>query len=381
MHSGDEKAAEKGTYDNLRKDIKLRDAICDGSTDANSELSVQVNKYKFMIINMFDIGEIENAKEVKDIIQEFFVFLLQNDKHILKTYRGESRFWTWLYTVAKRFFQEKIVKQPVPPPDDPDSIPVDLRIKEKVYAILSRMGLRRKTVLIMLYLAEMTPQETAIAMNTTVDNVYNLKHLALIEARLVEDNPKHIPPPYVNTDPNSLRLMALVNYLDGKTTPEENIVLETDLPFLLEDDWCKLKAKWGKFTLEDLEECVRSVTQRDPETSNVYEIFGQLPLDCTTVLTLLYIVCTSEKDAEFIANIDEDNGFGMRAVMFASMFGNYDMGNTVENFKDVKEKALKAFFLVAIYNAAALIKRYAINRTIKTKTTSKTSKNGKNRKQ
>ncbi|MDR1601065.1 MAG: hypothetical protein LBS42_01380 [Tannerella sp.] len=362
-------AAEKEEYANLRKDIKLRDDICNENPEAISKFIALVsNRFRFMIVNIFNNVRIESAEEIGDMIQDFFVFLLENNKRVLQTYLGDSRFETWLYTVADRFFKkkrekrlkgqhERLEENEINEIVDPDSIFLDSQID--IYSILSRMGLRRRTVLIMLYLAKMTPQETATAMNRRVDNVFNLKRRALIEARFVVTYPEnaHVHPP-VNEDPNHLRLMSLVAYLDGKATPEESEAMETAHPFLQEDNWHELKANWRRINFK---EWFRTLTKRffiaqKRESSgffiensiNVFEMFGKLPLDCTTVLTLLYIASSKDPDAATA------------------------MGKTVKDLYDVETKALKAIHLVAKYRAAELLQA----QDDKNKTTGKTSKNG-----
>ncbi|MGM9828125.1 MAG: sigma-70 family RNA polymerase sigma factor [Muribaculaceae bacterium] len=137
-----------------------------------------------VIRRIFDV-----PPDYSEIVNELYTFLIENDCAKLRKFRFESSLMAWLKVVAVHFFlrnrknivEEKSTDTALVYPDVPSTEHVDgIDTRIDLDTLMSEMGNRRyATVIRRLVLEEIPPQQVAIEMNITVDNLYNIKRRAL----------------------------------------------------------------------------------------------------------------------------------------------------------------------------------------------------------
>ena len=125
-----------------------------------------------------------------ELVSELYLSLSADSWRRLDTFtaRGSCRLRTWMSAVAWRHFlklqEEKGEDLPdsgeIDKPDSGTAPDMQLQMAIDVRDTLDRMPNRRfARVLSMLLLEGFTPKETAEALGTTVDNIYNMKRRAI----------------------------------------------------------------------------------------------------------------------------------------------------------------------------------------------------------
>ena len=102
-----------------------------------------------------------------EFVNEFYLYLMENEACRLKQFQGRSSIYQWLKTVAIRYF-----------------ITVDeekrLTSRLDLEYLLARMTNKRQVYVIReLVLHDAEPREVALALQVTVDNLYNIKKRAI----------------------------------------------------------------------------------------------------------------------------------------------------------------------------------------------------------
>lgn len=125
-----------------------------------------------------------------ELVSELYLILSADTWRRLDTFaaRGECRLRTWTSAVAWRHFLRQREEMPVENPDTDEagqhalssSSDIELQMAIDVRDTLRRMPNRRYArILSMLLIEGFTPKETAEAMGTTTDNIYNMKRRAI----------------------------------------------------------------------------------------------------------------------------------------------------------------------------------------------------------
>ena len=125
-----------------------------------------------------------------EFVNEFYIYLMENDAYRLRQYQGRSTIYQWMKVVAIRYFIAKrdSMIDMAPKNSLSDSVVQRERVdversmmaKMDVEYLLSRMPNRRYVYVIRrLVLQEADPMVVAQELETNVDNLYNIKKRAI----------------------------------------------------------------------------------------------------------------------------------------------------------------------------------------------------------
>ena len=125
-----------------------------------------------------------------EFVNEFYLYLMENEAYRLRQFQGRSSIYQWLKTVAIRYFIHKRDCMIDMEPQEPllDKSPVDETVDEEsnlvsrldLEYLLARMTNKRQVYVIReLVLHDAEPREVALALQVTVDNLYNIKKRAI----------------------------------------------------------------------------------------------------------------------------------------------------------------------------------------------------------
>lgn len=125
-----------------------------------------------------------------EFVNEFYLYLMENEACRLRQFQGRSSIYQWLKTVAIRYFIHKRDCMIDMEPQEPllDKTPVDETVDEEsnlvsrldLEYLLARMTNKRQVYVIReLVLHDAEPREVALALQVTVDNLYNIKKRAI----------------------------------------------------------------------------------------------------------------------------------------------------------------------------------------------------------
>lgn len=131
--------------------------------------------------------------EYDELVNALYLHLMEKDAYRLRQYKGRSTIYLWLRTTATRFFiqyrnqvidnttNEPLLKCEIDEPIDAidENEDEDVRVIRRAF---EQMPNRRYAhVLRRLVIDEAPPQEVAIEMDITIDNLYNIKKRALTQ--------------------------------------------------------------------------------------------------------------------------------------------------------------------------------------------------------
>ena len=123
-----------------------------------------------------------------ELVNELYIHLMENDARRLRTFQGRSSVYQWLKCVAIRFFIEKrdqIVEDPAEEPlysgKDLSYTPQERdEAKADIKAMISLVKNEKyRYVLEQYYLNDVEFEKIALALDTSLANVYNIKRRAL----------------------------------------------------------------------------------------------------------------------------------------------------------------------------------------------------------
>ena len=125
-----------------------------------------------------------------EFVNEFYIYLMENDAYRLRQFQGRSTIYQWLKTVAIRYFIAKrdnmIDMEPkatlLGSLEQKKSVDIekDMIAKIDIERLLSLMSNSRYVYVIRrLVLQEAEPKVVALELNTNVDNLYNIKKRAI----------------------------------------------------------------------------------------------------------------------------------------------------------------------------------------------------------
>ncbi|MBU1699565.1 MAG: sigma-70 family RNA polymerase sigma factor [Candidatus Eisenbacteria bacterium] len=134
-------------------DEQLMQAVRDGDLD---QLGCLFERYHKRLYNFF-LRQMGNRQLSEDLVQEVFFRMLK----YRRTYRGEGKFTTWMYSIACRIkidhlrqarhrytFTDEIEELAGTDPD-PDHLTEQSLNHQKLYDALSRLSEERRTVLLL----------------------------------------------------------------------------------------------------------------------------------------------------------------------------------------------------------------------------------------
>ena len=121
-----------------------------------------------------------------------YLYLMEDGGRRLRSFKGRSSLYQWLKCVATRFFLEKrdrreviedATSEPLYPKEDASGDAVEMEtVTEDVRRLLGMMrNLRYRMVLERLLIDDMSYEELAKRMETSVANLYNIKKRAMAE--------------------------------------------------------------------------------------------------------------------------------------------------------------------------------------------------------
>ena len=131
--------------------------------------------------------------DYEEFVNEFYIFLMENDAFRLRKFEGRSSIYQWIKTVAIRYFIAKRdhlieMERPASPfekdedgekdevYDDEDKLLMNIDLEN----LFSKMDNQRYVYVIRrLVLDEEEPKKVATELHTNVNNLYNIKKRAL----------------------------------------------------------------------------------------------------------------------------------------------------------------------------------------------------------
>lgn len=128
--------------------------------------------------------------DYEEFVNEFYLYLMENDAYRLKQFQGRSTIYQWMKVVAIRYFMAKRDGLIDMEPKDTlsDSVIQDEAVEEES-AMTARMDVERLFALMpnkryvyvirRLVLQEAEPKVVAQELDTNVDNLYNIKKRAM----------------------------------------------------------------------------------------------------------------------------------------------------------------------------------------------------------
>lgn len=151
-------------------------------------------------LNDIRLSVMQNAVDYDDLVSELYLYLSENQWHRLDTFGGVNgcSLRTWIIRVAWRYLMSRrdFLLGKVTTSTDDLQIPgdtdmgLDVAIAIDVAYTLERMERKLKkknsdnqyvNVLRLTFIEGYEPAEIAKMLNTTVSNVYNLKHRAIVQ--------------------------------------------------------------------------------------------------------------------------------------------------------------------------------------------------------
>lgn len=176
------------------KQLNRQDALfIEALRSGNNELSCQFFHNEIVgILHTIRLKVFRGLVGFDELVSELYLYLSQNDWAKLNGFDGKNgcRLRTWMIPVAWRYFisiREKLLygdRGGYGTIADVDSVHDGLRmsIMMDVNAVLSRMPNRRYAEILRLLLVEgYTVPEVADMFALKVENVYNLKHRAIVQ--------------------------------------------------------------------------------------------------------------------------------------------------------------------------------------------------------
>lgn len=130
-----------------------------------------------------------------EFVNELYIYLLENDAARLRQFEGRSSLLTWLKVTATRFFVKK--RDQLIEDQANDTLYEETEIAEDrselsvldVQRLLLAMPNRRYAHVIQrLFIDEYAPEELAVEMHITTDNLYNIKRRAMTQLMQVALN-------------------------------------------------------------------------------------------------------------------------------------------------------------------------------------------------
>lgn len=138
----------------------------------------------------------DNRVDKRELISELFLYIAKDDWYKLKQFDFRSSLMTWMSVVATRFFQKK--RDELLEKESEETLLLKIRetyhpysAKERkidVENALNKMkNTRYKDVICELDLKDVRPEDYAVRISISVDNLYNLHRRALLQLKSIMD--------------------------------------------------------------------------------------------------------------------------------------------------------------------------------------------------
>ncbi len=177
-------------------DRRLITAALDGNTAAFGDL---VRRHQDRLYNAV-LRVVDNAEDAADVVQDAFVNAFQ----ALKSFKGDSELYTWLYRIAfNSAISQKRKRRPVASLDaargsDPTVEPVDHSVGNRpgeemerredeagLFVALARLSPEHRDVLVMKDLDGQRYEEIAVVLGVPIGTVRSRLHRARLELRQI----------------------------------------------------------------------------------------------------------------------------------------------------------------------------------------------------
>ena len=173
----------------------LSDAEYIQGLKANDEEIVHNFFYEFCnyIINDIRVSVMQGILEYDELVSELYIYLSKDGWHKLDTFQGINgcHLRSWLARLCWRFFlqrREILLGQPsdenvdVAIVKDAEADSFDIEVWMDVESTFSAMSNTKYVMVLRMLLREgYSPEEVARALGTTVSNIYNIKHRAILQ--------------------------------------------------------------------------------------------------------------------------------------------------------------------------------------------------------
>ena len=145
--------------------------------------------FSYIIHSIFE-GRVER----NELINDFFLYLRQNDWYKIRQFDFRSKLTTWISVVAIRYFQKKRTSMldfcSIDALNEHEAFLHEIGVSHDcqmdVRDAIERMPNQRyQYVLTELELKERVPEEIAQEMNITIDNLYNIRHRARLQLKTI----------------------------------------------------------------------------------------------------------------------------------------------------------------------------------------------------
>lgn len=149
--------------------------------------------YKLCAYTLNDIRSslMKNAVDYDELANELYLYLSENNWHKLDTFAGLNHctLRSWMVRLAWRFFMNRRERRPPVVDADIYDVPlaapadgIDVAIRMDVEATFERMPNKKYVrVLVWMLVEGLSAEETAERLGTSVANVYNIKHRAIVQ--------------------------------------------------------------------------------------------------------------------------------------------------------------------------------------------------------
>ena len=158
-----------------RSDAELVEEVRNGRREAFTVLMRRYQEKIYWVARRI-VGSHDDAE---DVAQETFVKAYL----ALGEFRGEAKFYTWLYRIALNLSLNAVRKRQVahylhqssellrrllPPPERPDEQVELQEVEQRLYAAVARLPEKQKTVFVMRFFDELTYEEISGVLKTSV---------------------------------------------------------------------------------------------------------------------------------------------------------------------------------------------------------------------
>ena len=165
-----------------------------GLKENNSEI-VHRFFYEFCnyMLNDIRISVLHGTLDYDELVDELYIYLSENQWHKLDTFQGLNgcHLKSWMVRLCWRFFvQRRPLFLGLPGDDNVDVVTIkseqpddfDIEMWLDVESTFSAMSNPKYVMVLRMLLHEgFTPKEVAQALHTTISNVYNIKHRAIVQ--------------------------------------------------------------------------------------------------------------------------------------------------------------------------------------------------------
>ena len=183
-------------------DLAFARALSDGESTAVLEFDA---RYKDMLRHAFSRAQRRwsqvGGPHMEDAVQDFIGFLFDDQGRRLRTYKGNARFSTWLYTVALRYFQRRLARESRRPhqapnlhlvpdehTDNPESLAIQSDFNRRLQIALHALGPDEQLLIKLFYFDGLNATEVAsmTGLNRSAVRMRKMRCLEKLKMALAE---------------------------------------------------------------------------------------------------------------------------------------------------------------------------------------------------